>query len=101
MRKLIGTIVLTLAITPAWGDATETVDPKAAVEFVLSTCLPTMDDLANVERMARENNWFQLPTTTFDSKYTTPHLRWRANGYTVITWSFKGGNFPSCSTEGS
>lgn len=95
-RKIIGAAALTLAITPAWGDATETTDPWSAVDFVLSTCPPAMDDLANVEKMAAENNWFHLPTTALDSKYTTPHLRWRVNGYAVITWSFKGGNFASC-----
>jgi hypothetical protein len=92
-RKIIGTVALTLAITPAWGDDTETID---AVEFVLSTCLPTMNDIASIERMAEENNWFQLPTMELASKATSPHLGWRANGYTVRTWSFKPGSFPSC-----
>jgi hypothetical protein len=97
MHKLISAAALTLAaIIPAWGDATETVDPKSAVEFVLSTCLPAMDDLTSVERLAHENKWFHLPTTAHDSKYTTPHLRWRANGFFVTTWMFKNGNVPSC-----
>jgi hypothetical protein len=96
MPKIIAALAFALIATPAWGDATETVDPKTAVEFVLSTCLPAMDDLASVERLAEENKWFQLPTTALDSKATSPHLRWRANGYTVITWSFKPGGFPSC-----
>jgi hypothetical protein len=95
MGKIIAVLTLA-AITPAWGDVAEITDPKSAVDFVLSTCLPAMDNLANVEKMAAENNWFHLPTVVFDSKYTTSHLRWRTNGYAVITWSFKGGNFPSC-----
>jgi hypothetical protein len=96
LRRQFLAVIIVAASTPALGDATETVDPKSAVEFVLSTCLPAMDDLANVERMARENNWFHLPTTAYDSKYTTPHLRWRANGFFVTTWMFKNGNVPSC-----
>jgi hypothetical protein len=97
MRKIIIAGFILAASTPALGDAVETIDPKSAVEFVLSTCLPAMDDLASVERLAQENKWFHLPTNpSSDSKYTTAHLRWRANGYFVTTWSFKGGNFPSC-----
>lgn len=94
MRKVVsvaGTILA--ALTPAWGDATGTVDPKAAVEFVLSVCLPAMDEVANVERMGQENKWFGLPTTAYDSKYTMPHLGWRADGYSVRVWSFTPGNF--------
>lgn len=79
MREIIAALTLA-AITPAWGDVAEITDPKSAVDFVLSTCLPAMDNLANVEKMAAENNWFRLPTVVFDSKYTTPHLRWRTNG---------------------
>jgi hypothetical protein len=98
--RMIGAAALTLAITPAWADATETVDPKSAVEFVLSICLPAMDDLSSVERLAQENKWFRLPTNpSSDSKYTTAHLRWRANGYFVTTWSFKGGTFLVASSE--
>jgi hypothetical protein len=57
MRKIISVAALTLAaITSAWGDATEAIDPKSAVEFVLSTCLPVMDDVASIDRMGQENN---------------------------------------------
>ncbi|SRR6266436_795185 len=83
-------------ITPTWSDAAETIDPKSAVDFVLSTCLPAMDDVTHVEKIARESNWFQLPTTALDSKFTTPHSRWRANGIMVTTWMFKTGNIPDC-----
>jgi hypothetical protein len=96
MRKIIAALALTSITAPAWADATETVDPKSAVDFVLSTCLPAMDDVTHVEKIARENNWFQLPTTALDSKYTTPHSRWITNGIMVITWMFKSGNVPNC-----
>jgi hypothetical protein len=96
MRKLTTALAFSAIVTPAWGDAIETIDPKSAIEFVLSTCLPAMDDVANVEAMAQRNKWFHLPTTVYDSKYTTPHLRWRADGYMVITWSSKETNLPHC-----
>jgi hypothetical protein len=96
MRKIIGGFAFAVIITPAWGDAIETVTGSSAVEFVLSTCLSAMDDTANVERTAKENNWFHLPTTAYDSQYTTPHLGWRAKGYAVRLWSFKPRNLPSC-----
>jgi hypothetical protein len=81
-RKIIGAATLTMAITPAWGDATETVDSKSAVEFLLSTCLPAMDDIANVDAMARQNNWFHLPVAPSNS-HVTQRSRWRANGFFV------------------
>jgi len=96
MRKIIAALAFAAIITPALGDAIETIDPKSAVEFVLSACLPAMDDLTSVERLAQENKWFHLPTTAYESKYTTPHLKWRANGFFVTTWMFIKGNVPSC-----
>jgi hypothetical protein len=96
MRNIIAALAFSATVTPAWGDAAETVNGKSAVDFLLSTCLPAMDDVTSVEAMARDNNWFRLPTTAYDSKYTTPHLRWRANGYMVIIWTFKERNNPSC-----
>jgi hypothetical protein len=65
MREIIGlglaAVFATVTSMPARSDAVATVDPKAAAEFVLKTCLPAMDDLANVEMIARENNWLLLP----------------------------------------
>jgi hypothetical protein len=58
--------------------------------------LPAMDDVASVEAMARDKNWSRLPTTGYNSQYTTPHLRWRVDGYMLVTWSFKEKNNPSC-----
>jgi hypothetical protein len=73
--KIISLAALTLAaITSALGDATETIDAKSAVEFVLSTCLPTMDDVANLEAMAREKNWFPLPRVPSNSPHVTQRL---------------------------
>ena len=43
------------ASTPALADS------KSAAEFALKTCLPAMEDVAKVEVMARENNWFTFP----------------------------------------
>jgi hypothetical protein len=97
MRKIISLAALTLAaITPALGDATETIDAKSAVEFVLSTCLPAMDDVANLEAMAREKNWFPLPRVPSNSPHVTQRLRWRVNGFFVATWVWNEGSLPSC-----
>lgn len=97
MRKIVGAAALTLAaITPVLGDATETIDAKSAVEFVLSTCLPAMDDVANLEAMARENGWFPLPRVPSNSPHVTQRLRWRVDGFFVATWVWNDGNLPSC-----
>jgi hypothetical protein len=79
-------VAIVAAITPALGDATETVDPKSAAEFVLSVCLPAMDDVTNVERMAQENNW----------PHVTPRSKWRANGFFIATWVWNDGSLPNC-----
>ena len=84
------------ASTPARSDAVAVIDPKSAAEFVLKTCLPAMDDLANVEMMARENNWFPLPYIPSNSRSVTSRSRWRANGFFVATWIWIDGNLPSC-----
>jgi hypothetical protein len=97
MRKIISVAALTLAaITSAWGDATGTIDPKSAVEFVLSTCLPVMDDVASIDRMGQENNWFHLPTIPSNSPHVTQRSRWSANGFFIATWVWNDGNLPSC-----
>jgi hypothetical protein len=59
MRKITvlavsGAFVL-VASTSAFADS------KSAAEFLLKTCLPAMDDLSNVEVMARDGNW--IPRT--------------------------------------
>jgi hypothetical protein len=95
MGKIIAALAFAAIVTPAWGDAVETIDGKSAVEFVLSTCLPAMDDVANLETMARENNWFPLPRVPSNSPHVTQRLRWRVNGFFVATWVWDE-KLPSC-----
>jgi hypothetical protein len=60
----------------------------------LARPLPGLRHNGDVKGVRR---WFQLPSNpSSDSKYTTAHLRWRANGYFITTWTFKDGNVPSC-----
>src|SRR5258708_30977360 len=81
MRKIIGVAALTLAaITPALG---ADIEPKAAVDFLLSTCLPAMDDLANVERIAQEKNWFRLSDLP-PTEHVTTTAHWRAPADAVV-----------------
>jgi hypothetical protein len=35
-------------------------EPNAAVDFMLSSCLSAMADLANLERIGREKGWFSI-----------------------------------------
>jgi hypothetical protein len=56
MNSLISVVALTLAaITPVLGTD---IEPKAAVDFLLSTCLPAMDDLANLEKVGKKRLGF-------------------------------------------
>jgi hypothetical protein len=100
MRKILGValaaVFASAASIPARSDAVAVLDPKAAAEFVLKTCLPAMDDLANVETMAQEKNWFRLPYIPSNSKSVTSRSRWRANGFFIATWIWIDGNLPSC-----
>src|SRR3984957_7955610 len=100
MRKIVGlslaAVFVSAASIPARSDEVAVIDPKAAAEFVLKTCLPAMDDLANVEMMAREHNWFPLPYIPSNSKSVTSRSRWRVNGFFVATWIWIDGNLPSC-----
>jgi hypothetical protein len=59
MREIIGAAALTLAITPAL--AASELDPKVAADFVLSTCLPALEDPENIEKLAQDNSWSRLP----------------------------------------
>src|ERR1700719_988459 len=59
MRK-----ITVLAVSGAFVLAASTsafADSKSAAEFLLKTCLPAMDDMSNVEAMAREGNWIAKP----------------------------------------
>jgi hypothetical protein len=86
MRKIIGLAALTLAASPALA---ADIEPKAAVEFVLSTCLPAMDDLANVEKIAQEKGWSRvsddLPLNTEIEK---SRAHWKAPEFYVITETY-------------
>jgi hypothetical protein len=84
------------AFGKAQADATETIDAKSAVEFVLSICLPAMDDVASVDSMGQENNWFHLPTIPSNSPRVTQRSSWMANGFRIATWTFNARNLPSC-----
>ena len=100
MRKIVGlalaAVFASAASIPARSDAVAVIDPKAAADFVLKTCLPAMDDLANVETMAQEKNWFRLPYIPSNSKSVTSRSRWRANGFFIATRTWIDGNLPSC-----
>jgi hypothetical protein len=53
-------------------------DSKSVAEFLLKTCLPAMDDLSNVEAMAREGNWTPKPLSRFSTanRFQKSHSRW-------------------------
>jgi hypothetical protein len=53
-------------------------DSKSVGEFLLKTCFPAMDDLSNVEAMAREGNWTPKPLPSFitDNRFRKSHSRW-------------------------
>jgi len=103
MRKFIAffAVFALNATSPALGDG------KSAAEFALKTCLPAMDDLAKVEVMARENNWFRHPPLTFTfidpklSEMLKSQTRWSAT-YAGRTFSVITGTneiakiFPYC-----
>jgi hypothetical protein len=99
-RKIFGLVLAavfaSVASISARSDAVAVIDPKAAAEFVLKTCLPAMEDLVNVEAIAQENKWFRLPDIPSNSKLVTSRSRWRVNGFSVATWSWIDGNLPSC-----
>ena len=99
-RKIFGLVLAavfaSVASISARSDAVAVIDPKAAVEFVLKTCLSAMEGLANVEAIAQENKWFRLPNIPSNSKLVTSRSRWRANGFFVATWSWIDRNLPNC-----
>jgi hypothetical protein len=100
MYKIICSTLLAVSVlaasTFARSDAITAIDPKAAAELVLRICLPAMDDLANVELMARKHDWFALPNITSNSESITSRSSWMINGFFVETWIWTDGNIPSC-----
>ena len=102
MRKIIPLALAAVFASAACisaRSAVAVIDPKGAAEFVLKTCLPVMDDLANIETMAQEGNWFRLPYIPSSSKSVGSRSRWMANGFFVATWSWIDGNLPSCAVR--
>jgi hypothetical protein len=60
MRKIMrATAAFALATNPAL--AVSELGPKVAAAFVLSTCLPALEDPKNVEQQAQDNSWSRLP----------------------------------------
>jgi|ERR1700730_7857530 hypothetical protein len=100
MRKIIDLAVaaaFVMAANTTVQSAATFADPRSAAEFMLKTCLPAMEDLAEVEVMARENSWFTLPPNpAVNPKFTVSKSSWRANGYFVSTWIQVNGNVPHC-----
>jgi hypothetical protein len=92
----LSTVSVLAAGTSARSDAISGIDPKSAAEFVLKTCLPAMDDLANVELMARKYDWFAPPNIPSNSKSVTSRSSWMVNGFFVETWIWTDENIPSC-----
>ena len=89
----VAAVVALSASVPALADS------KEAAEFVLKTCLPAMDDLSKVEAMARQGNWFTLPSNpAIDRNSIAPGSGWRANKFVVRTWTWirDGAHDPTC-----
>jgi len=58
MRKIIGVAALALAASPALA---ADIEPKVAAEFVLSTCLPAMDDWRTLRRSRKKRAGHGFP----------------------------------------
>jgi hypothetical protein len=76
MRK-----ITVLAISSAFIVAASTsafADSKSVAEFLLKTCLPAMDELSNVEAVAREGNWTPkpLPSFTANNRFLKSNSMW-------------------------
>jgi hypothetical protein len=73
-------------------------DSKSAAEFVLKTCLPAMEDIETVGNVARERNWFVLPSNPVaNPRLFKSHTHWVAARYSITTWiNEETGNSPHC-----
>ena len=93
-------IALAVAAVVALGASVPALaDSKEAAEFVLRTCLPAVDDLSKVDAMARQGNWFALPSNpAIDRNSIAPGSGWRANKFVVRTWTWikDGAHDPTC-----
>jgi len=89
----VAAVVALSASAPALADS------KEAAEFVLKTCLPAVADLSKVDAMARQGNWFALPSNpAIDRNSIAPGSGWRANKFVVRTWTWikDGAHDPTC-----
>ena len=83
------------------GAAPALADSKSSAEFMLTTCLAAMDDLAKVEAIAGKNNWTvrTSPISAAMSKFVTSKSMWEVteaeDQFYVMTWmSHIGENLP-------
>jgi hypothetical protein len=102
VRRLCRKIIGAPGITPAWGDATATTDAKWA-RRISSVHLPSRDGRPAERR--KDGGRKQLVPSPyqgigFEIQHAASEVASQRLGYTVITWSLKGGNFPSCFTQG-
>ena len=97
MYKIIALAVA--AVVALSASAPALADSKEAAEFVLKTCLPAVADLSKVDAMARQGNWFALPSNpAIDRNSIAPGSGWRANKFVVRTWTWikDGAHDPTC-----
>ncbi len=63
-------------------------EPKAAVDFVLSTCLLAMGDLANVKKIAEEEGWSRVSDVLpLNTKIEKSRAQWQAPDFYELTSS--------------
>jgi hypothetical protein len=73
MRKItIFAVSGALALT---ANTSTLADSKSAAQFLLTTCLPAMDDVSNVEAMAQEGHWTPKPGSP-PTQFRTSNSRW-------------------------
>ena len=97
MYKIIALAVADVVALSA--SAPALADSKEAAEFVLKPCLPAVADLSKVDAMARQGNWFALPSNpAIDRNSIAPGSGWRANKFVVRTWTWikDGAHDPTC-----
>jgi hypothetical protein len=84
----------TTAAATAW--VVQPVHGKSVANFFLKTCLSVVADPANVERIASENKWTQLPRPPARSGDKIPPTAWRTGEFIVTTWAPGNGDALAC-----
>jgi hypothetical protein len=79
MRKIIAALTL-IAITPALA---ADIEPKVAADFLLSTCLLAMEDVAKVEKVAQEQGWKRL-SEPLSMELVKPRADWKTHDFSMI-----------------